>query len=84
MPLPGGGGGGVTSYEEELVKLRLGILYEIPETAEKGRAAPYFFRKKKDLLVSIKVSGKLSTYPSRKLTLTLTSHLGQNDGLGKG
>ena len=33
---------------------------------------------------SIKVSGKLSTYPSLKLTLTLTSHQGQNDGLGWG
>ena len=30
------------------------------------------------------VSGKLPTYPSPKLTLTLTSHLGQNDGLGEG
>ena len=27
---------------------------------------------------------KLPTYPSLKLTLTLTSHLGQNDGLGEG
>ena len=27
---------------------------------------------------------KLPTYPSPKLKLTLTSHLGQNDGLGKG
>ena len=33
---------------------------------------------------SLKVSGKLPTYPSLKLTLTLTSHLGQNDGLGEG
>ena len=30
---------------------------------------------------SIKVSGKLPTYPSPKLTLTLTPHFGQNDGL---
>ena len=30
------------------------------------------------------VSGKLPTYPSPKLTLTLTSHLAQNDGLGEG
>ena len=29
------------------------------------------------------VSGKLPTYPSPKLTLTLTSHLGQNVGLGE-
>ena len=28
--------------------------------------------------------GNLPTYPSPKLTLTLTSHLGQNDGLGEG
>ena len=27
---------------------------------------------------------KLPTYPSLKLTLTLTSHLGQNDGVGEG
>ena len=32
----------------------------------------------------IQVSGKLSTYPSPKLTLTLTSHLGQNVGLVEG
>ena len=30
------------------------------------------------------VSGKLPTYPSLKLSLTLTFHLGQNDGLGEG
>ena len=30
------------------------------------------------------VSGKLPTYPSPKSTLTLTSHLGQNVGLGEG
>ena len=30
------------------------------------------------------VSGKLPTYPSPKSTLTLTSHLGQNFGLGAG
>ena len=30
------------------------------------------------------VSGKLSTYPSPKPTLTLTSHLGQNVGLREG
>ena len=28
--------------------------------------------------------GKLPTYPFPKLTLTLTSHLGENDGLGEG
>ena len=33
---------------------------------------------------SIKVSGKLPTYPSLKSTLTLTAHLGQNVGLGEG
>ena len=30
------------------------------------------------------VSGKLPTHPSPKLTLTLTSHLRQNNGLGEG
>ena len=30
------------------------------------------------------VSGKLPTYPSPKPTLALTSHLGQNVGLGEG
>ena len=29
------------------------------------------------------VSGKLPTYPSPKLTLTLTSYLGQKDDLGE-
>ena len=33
---------------------------------------------------SIQVAGKLPTYPSPKLTLTLTSRSGQNDGLGEG
>ena len=33
---------------------------------------------------ALHVSGKLPTYPSLKRTLTLTSHLGQNVGLGKG
>ena len=33
---------------------------------------------------SIYVFGKLPTYPSPKSTLTLTSHLGKNVGLGKG
>ena len=33
---------------------------------------------------SIQVSAKLPTYPSPELTLTLTFHLGQNDGLGEG
>jgi len=33
---------------------------------------------------SIKVLGKLPTYPSLKLTLTLTSYLGQNGSLGEG
>ena len=33
---------------------------------------------------SVYVSGKLPTYPSPKPTLTLTSHLGQNVGLGEG
>ena len=29
-------------------------------------------------------SGKLPTYPSPKPTLTLTSHIGQNVGVGEG
>ena len=33
---------------------------------------------------SIKVSEKLPTYPSPKSTLSLSSHLGQNVGLGEG
>ena len=33
---------------------------------------------------SLYVTGKLPTYPSPKLKLTLTSHLGQNVGLGEG
>ena len=33
---------------------------------------------------SIYFSGKLTTYPSLNLTLTLTSHFGQNVGLGEG
>ena len=35
-------------------------------------------------LGSLYVSGKLPTYPSPKLTLTLTSHSGKNVGLGEG
>ena len=38
----------------------------------------------RSLSESIQVSGKLPTYPSPKLTLTLTSRLGQNDSLGEG
>ena len=34
--------------------------------------------------VWIKALSNDATYPSPKLTLTLTSHLGQNVGLGKG
>ena len=37
-----------------------------------------------DELEADQVSGKLPTYSSPKLTLTLTSHLGQNVGLGEG
>ena len=33
---------------------------------------------------SFNLSGKLPTYPSPKPTLILTSHLGQNVGLGEG
>ena len=33
---------------------------------------------------SLHISGKLLPYPSPKLTLTLTSHLSQNVGLGEG
>ena len=38
----------------------------------------------KGLFGSFYLSGKLPTYPSPKPTLTLTSHLGQNVGLGEG
>ena len=50
----------------------------------RGGLPPTFSGKRKTYMVSIKVSGKLPTYPSPKLTLTLTSHLRQNDGLGEG
>ena len=43
----------------------------------------YFFFNSQELR-SFCVSGKLPTYPSPKPTLTLTSHLGQNAGLGEG
>ena len=43
----------------------------------------YFFFNSQELR-SFYVSGKLPTYPSPKPTLTLTSHLGQNAGLGEG
>ena len=36
------------------------------------------------LIGSVKVSGKLPTYPSPNPTLILTSHFGQNVGLGEG
>ena len=38
----------------------------------------------RSLFGSLYVSGKLPTYPSPKPTSTLTSHLGQNVGLGEG
>ena len=41
-------------------------------------------KKKERKTGSIYVSGKLPTYPSPKLTLTLNSQLRQNDGLGEG
>ena len=37
-----------------------------------------------DHVDQFKVSGKLPTYPSPKLTSTLDSRLGQNDGFGEG
>ena len=43
----------------------------------------YFFFNRQELR-PFYVSGKLPTYPSPKPTLTLTSNLGQNAGLGKG
>ena len=39
---------------------------------------------REEALLSLYVSGKLLTYPSPKSTLTLTSHLGKNVGLGEG
>ena len=50
----------------------------------------FYLRKKKERkkhsqeLGAFYISGKLPTYPSPKPTLTLTSHLGQNAGLGEG
>ena len=41
------------------------------------------FLKKKERLVLLYVSAKLPTYLSPKPTLTLSSHLGQNVGLGE-
>ena len=41
-------------------------------------------RELKLMILHVEVFGKLPTYPSPMLTLTLTSHLGQNDGLGEG
>ena len=43
------------------------------------RSAP-----ERNTIRSIQVSGKLPTYPSPKPTLSLSSHLGQNVGLGEG
>ena len=40
--------------------------------------------KKPKLLGSLYISRKLPTYASPKPTFTLTSHLGQNVGLGEG
>ena len=40
-----------------------------------------FFGKNVGIKISLHVSGELSTYPSPKPTLTLSSHLGQNVGL---
>ena len=51
----------------------------------------YFFSKKekkisvfKNIRTRVNEARELPTYPSPKLTLTLTSHLGQNDGLVEG
>ena len=46
--------------------------------------ALYSRRLLRSLFGSLFVSGKLPTYPSPKPTSTLTSHLGQNVGLGEG
>ena len=48
----------------------------ICESSEAYRCHPIFG--------SFYVSGKLPIYPSPKPTLTLSSYLGQNVGLGKG
>ena len=44
----------------------------------------YSFKSQRDQCQFSPNTGKLPTYSSPKLTLTLTSHLGQNDGLGEG
>ena len=51
----------------------------IPEYNQPNAPWPLMMRSK-----SLFISGNLPTYPSLKPTLTLTSHLGQNDGLEKG
>ena len=39
---------------------------------------------RRNMIGKIQVSGKLPSYPSPKPTLSPTSHLGQNVGLGEG
>ena len=51
----------------------------IPDYNQSNAPWPLMIRSK-----SLFISGKLPTYPSLKPTLTLTSHLGQNVGLGEG
>ena len=51
----------------------------IPDYNHPNAPWPLMMRSK-----SLLISGNLPTYPSLKRTLTLTSHLGQNDGLGEG
>ena len=53
-----------------------------PEMAAVERTGGYDLKVRN--FESFNVSGKLPTYPSPKLTLTLTSHLGQNVGLIRG
>ena len=53
-----------------------------PEMAAVERTGGYDLKVRN--FESFNVSGKLPSYPSPKPTLTLTSHLGQNVGLGEG
>ena len=72
------GGKGMTS----LLLIRVGhAFWESKMTLGKWYMVYYLsFR----FRLNFKVSEKLPTYPFPKSTLTLTSHLGQNVGLGEG
>ena len=74
------------SFHERCTSLHITILelgttgYLLPDKDGDFVAAPHRGR----YWETLSVSGKLSTYPSPKPTVTLTSHLGQNIGRGVG